>query len=119
MNKIEKFISNFSEARHTFLYGCCYWFCEILVKRFKNEVYNIEIVYEPEQGHFLTMIRESFYSPQRYYDIRGDVTEEYNNKPLYQIRYLQALEPKYYENLMKDCRDMVERDEDTKEMVGA
>lgn len=111
MNKIEKFISNFSQAKETFLYGCCYWFCEILLKRFENEVYHMVVMYEPEQGHFLTAIREDFYSPIRLYDIRGDVTDEYCTKQMYTIGSLKATQPKYYENLMKDCRDFVEREE--------
>lgn len=111
-NKIEDFIAHFSEARHCFLYGCCYWFCEILMARFKDEVYHMAIMYEPEQGHFLTMIREDFYSLPKYYDIRGDVTEEYNDKGLYTVGYLEAVEPKYYANLMKDCRDFIEREDE-------
>lgn len=111
-NKVEDFIANFSEARHCFLYGCCYWFCEILMNRFKDEVWHMAIVYEPKQGHFLTKIREDFYSPEHYYDIRGDVTEDYNDKSLYTLDYLKTIEPKYYDNLMRDCREFIEREDE-------
>ena len=81
------------------------------MKRFESEVYQIAIMYEPEQGHFLTAIREDFYSTIRLYDIRGDVTDEYSDKTLYSMTNLKAIEAKLYDNLMKDCRDFVERDD--------
>ena len=46
----------------------------------------------------------------RYYDVRGDVTDAYRGKPMYTIRYMMDTMPKYYEKLMRECRDFEEGD---------
>lgn len=56
----------------TFLNGYCYWFANML-----HGVFAGEIFYEPVEGHFVTKINE------RFYDIRGDVTERYIGKEMY------------------------------------
>ena len=72
--EVEEFIQNFKEyekdgvLEKTFTQGWCYWFATILASRFSN--YGAEILYEPVRGHFITLIGN------RYYDIRGDVTDE-------------------------------------------
>lgn len=63
---ILKFIKNFSGAKDTFLYGCCYWFAVILKERFHGEIYYNEII-----NHF-TMKYGC-----RLYDVSGDVTEKH------------------------------------------
>lgn len=56
------FIKQFAGAKDTFQYGCCYWFAEILAKRFSGEIW-----YNDIDNHFLTRIGGSFY------DITGEV----------------------------------------------
>jgi hypothetical protein len=72
--EIEEFIQKFKAyekdgvLEKTFMQGWCYWFGAILTERFCT--YDAEMFYEPVQGHFVTLIGG------RYYDIRGDVTDE-------------------------------------------
>ena len=54
-----------------FTCGCCYWFAEILCKRFPNSV----MMYDQVANHFVVEIEG------RLYDITGDVTEKYNVAP--------------------------------------
>lgn len=53
----------------TFTGGYCYWFAVILSERFVGS----HIQYDPIEGHFVTEIGG------RLYDIRGDVTEQYQD----------------------------------------
>lgn len=76
---IEDFIEKFKQFEQnnvlldTFTGGFCYWFAVILAERFSGG----QILYEPVEGHFVTRIAS------RYYDIRGDVTEQYEGKEFY------------------------------------
>ena len=76
---VNKFIKDFcqydkhGEVAKTFLNGYCYWFSKMLDGRF---LYG-EILYEPVEGHFVYKLYD------HYYDIRGDVTEEYAGKKFY------------------------------------
>ena len=78
-NEILKFIADFKcydktgTLETTFLNGYCYWFAYMLDGRFLNA----HIQYEPIEGHFVTEI------DGRLYDIRGDVTELYENSKLW------------------------------------
>ena len=56
----------------TFLNGYCYWFAHMI-----QSVFAGEILYEPVECHFICKIKD------RFYDIRGDVTEQYIDKELY------------------------------------
>lgn len=103
--KILKFISRFHGSEHVFLTGCCYWFAHILDYRFDMECDPV-IMYEPVEGHFVTRIGN------RYYDVRGDVTELYRGKPMYVLEELGNEEPKLYNRLMRDCRDFEEAKDD-------
>lgn len=104
-DKILKFISRFHGSEHVFLHGCCYWFAYILDYRFYTE-YQTSIMYEPVEGHFITKI------DNHYYDIRGDVTELYRGKPMYDLGDLYNENLKLYDHLMRDCRDFEEVKED-------
>ncbi len=103
--KILKFISRFHGSEYVFLHGCCYWFADILEERFWSE-YRATIMYEPVEGHFITKIGN------RFYDVRGDVTELYRGKPMYVLEELGNEEPKLYNRLMRDCRDFEEAKDD-------
>lgn len=113
-NKIADFIAHFHGSEEVFLHGCCYWFADILWQRFHDEAYSCCIVYEPIEGHFLAEIRNSFYDKARYYDIRGDVTQEYSKPehPIYPIGQIQTVDPKHFKRLMRDCRDFLPPEED-------
>lgn len=95
------FIACFKGSERTFLHGCCYWFAHILWERFDAE-YSVDIKYEPVQGHFITKINN------RFYDIRGDVTELYRGKPMYDLYELNHNDNKYFQRLMRDCRDFID-----------
>ena len=103
-NKILSFISRFHGSEDVFLHGCCYWFARILFERFSAAEVN-EIKYEPVEGHFVTKIGN------RFYDVRGDVTEMYRGKPMYDMRELVIEDTNMYRRLMRDCRDFEEVDD--------
>ena len=100
-NTILRFIAHFKGSEDTFLNGCCYWFSVILYDRFFSERV-VEIYYEPVEGHFITKI------DNRYYDVRGDVTELYRGKPMYNMYEMHQNDVRMYERLMRDCRDFRE-----------
>lgn len=103
--KILNFISRFHGSEYVFLHGCCYWFASILDYRFYQEA-NTQIMYEPVEGHFITKINNHFY------DVRGDVTELYRGKPMYEMNDMIRSNPKMYHHLMRDCRDFEEVEDD-------
>lgn len=105
--KILNFIARFHGSEDTFLHGCCYWFARILLDRFAAEDgYDVSIMYEPVEGHFLAKIG------YRYYDIRGDVTMKYRGKPMYDMWDMQRENNRQYRHLMRDCRDFEEVEDD-------
>jgi hypothetical protein len=103
--KITRFIDRFRGCEDVFLKGCCYWFAHILNYRFDREC-DADIMYEPVEGHFITRIDNHFY------DARGDVTELYRGKPMYDIYELRRENSKLYDKLMRECRDFREVEED-------
>ena len=103
-NYILDFIARFKGSEEVFLHGCCYWFAKILSERFYLRE-GAEIKYEPVEGHFVTKINN------RFYDVRGDVTELYRGKPMYDMYELHRDDCKLYNHLMRDCRDFIEVDE--------
>lgn len=107
-SQIEKFISQFSGAKQTFLHGCCYWFAFMLYCEF-----GLCIMYEPVEGHFLAAESPDYLSIEHLtelpcctnlYDVRGDVTSFYAHSELYGIDWLRKHEPRWYASLMRDCR---------------
>ena len=98
------FIARFKGSEMVFLHGCCYWFAHILQERFYAE-HSVDIKYEPVEGHFITKIGN------RFYDIRGDVTELYRGKPMYDLYEMNHNDNKYFRHLMRDCRDFKEVDD--------
>jgi len=101
MKEILKFIEHFKGAEETFLHGCCYWFAFILKRHFQTK-YLTDIMYEPKEGHFIARIDD------RYFDIRGDVTELYSGMMLYDMCEMYSQDFKYYCKLMRECRDFTE-----------
>lgn len=102
--KILNFISRFHGSEHVFLHGCCYWFAHILEMEYLYTG-DVTIMYEPVEGHFITKIGN------RYYDVRGDVTELYQGKTIYDMDALPYVDDGLYRRLMRDCRDFDEEDE--------
>ena len=106
MQDVLDFISHFKGAETTFLHGCCYWFAWILKQHF-NDMYLVEILHDPIEGHFVAEFwREDFEFP-KLFDIRGDVTALYNRFDLDNLRVLKKDDYKYYSRLMDDCRDFI------------
>lgn len=103
--KILNFISRFHGSEHVFLTGCCYWFAHILEMEFLATG-AVTIMYEPVEGHFITRIGN------RFYDIRGDITELYRGKPMYDMDEMMVDDVKMYKRLMRDCRDFEEVEDD-------
>lgn len=104
------FIKHFAGAEKTFLRGCCYWFAWILQCRFgsiHDDGCFSEIFYEPVEGHFIFGIHED--SGWHYFDVRGDVTSLYNKDgvTLRSISDIIFNDPKWYERLMRDCRNFI------------
>ena len=115
MKDVIDFIAHFKGAEDTFLHGCCYWFAWILQKRFHERGYLVDIFHEPVEGHFIArFIRDNKYSPpdpnaeERYFDVRGDVTELYADKPLENMWLMSLGEGRRWGRLLCDCRDFVE-----------
>lgn len=79
MDKVNSFISRFTgsgkydQVIEAFTCGCCYWFADILAKRFADD--HAEIMYDQVINHFGTQING------RVYDITGDVTDEFHWVP--------------------------------------
>jgi len=76
VDKVNSFISRFTgsgkyeQVIEAFTCGCCYWFADILAKRFYKD--GPEIMYDQVINHFGTQICG------RVYDITGDVTDDYD-----------------------------------------
>lgn len=105
-DKVLQFIGHFNGSEEVFLHGCCYWFAEILEQRFFVDA-KAAIKYEPVEGHFMTEI------DGRLYDIRGDVTDMYGDKELYDLDEMRhdRDEHRKYWKLMRECRDFDGGDE--------
>lgn len=92
-DKILFFIDHFKRfdncgiLEKTFSQGHCYYFAVILKERF-----NGVILYDKENGHFVTKIDNNIY------DITGDITKFYKNKKLLNKEELENL-PNYKEIL--------------------
>lgn len=78
-------------VENTFLYDECYYFAIILKERFNGTIlYDI-------RGHFVTKIKDHIY------DIRGDVTDIYQNIELLTLKELQKLDN--YNDIKCGCID--------------
>ena len=102
------FIKHFKGAEDVFLYGCCYWFASILQDRFNDRGYLADIFYEPIDGHFITRLISENNNEIRFFDIRGDVTDKYDEEELENIWLTSMNDEKRYVKLMCDCRDFID-----------
>ena len=109
-----KFISHFEGAEDTFLHGCCYWFAWILQERFHEHGYLVDIFHEPVEGHFVARfivdnrVEPDPFAEERFFDIRGDVTDLYKNSYLESVWLMQMNEDRRWGKLMCDCKDFIE-----------
>ena len=87
-SEILAFIAHFRGATDTFLYGCCYWFAQILSVRFGGDT-----LYDPVGGHFIQRI------DGRLYDVRGEVTPLFENGRLIDWKTYAEQEPKHYHRI--------------------
>ena len=111
--EILDFISNFKGAEDTFLHGCCYWFAFILKERFHDRGYLVDIFHEPVDGHFVARFIVDSPNPSvndeaRFFDIRGDVTNFYNEDNLENMWLMNINHERRWAKLMCDCRDFIE-----------
>ena len=90
--KYFKHFDNNNILERTFLYGYCYYFAIILKERF-----NGDILYDINEGHFLTKIDDCLY------DIRGNVTKKYLNINLIPYEELEKLND--FSNIKCGCID--------------
>lgn len=124
MKEVLDFISHFKGAEDTFLHGCCYWFAWILKERFDGHDYYVTIFHDPIEGHFIArfvinpalrwMHPETYYEPLdvHFFDIRGDVTEMYNEEDLENMWVMEQFEERRWGRLMCDCREFISPDDD-------
>ena len=92
MNEVEKFIARFHSSEditEVFTTGCCYWFAEILRRRFPKA--SGIIVYDEIEGHFGTELGG------RVFDITGDVTDKYKWTEFYKVDKARR------ERIIRDC----------------
>lgn len=118
LNDVSKFISHFKGAEGVFLNGCCYWFAYILKKRFSGSDYMVDIFHDPVEGHFVARFVYDTYPDKinpdaevRFFDIRGDVTDLYNEDSLENIEVMRNTEERRYGRLMCACRELLEPNE--------
>ena len=112
---VSNFISNFKGSEDTFLHGCCYWFANILKTRFDDDGFLVDIYHEPVEGHFIAgfvpvKTDENTVDEERFFDIRGDVTSQYQNQYLESMWLMWLDDRKRYKKLMNDCRDFLPPD---------
>ena len=73
---ISRFLRRFHAGNETvnevFTQGCCFWFADILCKRFPE---HSRLMYDQVANHFVAEI------DGRLYDITGDVTDTYKVEP--------------------------------------
>lgn len=114
------FISNFNQApcvEEMFMGGGCFWFANILKQRFHERGYIVEFYHDAVEGHFLAAFlkqNESYWDDKyTLFDIRGDVTDQYNIDDLDNLWQLSKDDPNYYLRLMRDCYDIVPSQHET------
>lgn len=122
MKDVIDFISHFKGAEDTFLHGCCYWFAWILKERFHEHGYLVDIFHEPVEGHFVArFIRDpgtkwmspetNYYNEVRFFDIRGDVTNLYNEDNLENMWIMEQTEERRWGRLLCDCKYFLSPDD--------
>ena len=119
MQDVVDFIKHFKGSEEVFLNGCCYWFARILQDRFHEHGYLVDIYHDPVEGHFLArfiedsgykwMHPETYHNPPEvhFFDIRGDVTELYNEDDLENLWLMEQNEERRWGRLMCDCREFI------------
>ena len=95
---IEKFQNFGSEVINCFMSGNCYWFAEILSRRFSN--LGTRIIYFPIANHFATLI-----GGEGIFDISGEII--YPNKKEYCEFFIwdeyRKIDPIHADRLERDC----------------
>lgn len=112
MKDVLDFIKHFNGAEDVFLHGCCFWFAFILQERFDGHKYLVSIFHDPIEGHFVAGFlpdSDNISSEKvRYFDIRGEVTDLYNEDDLESIYWMSINEERRYGRLMCDCKYFIE-----------
>lgn len=93
MNDVENFLKRFhlsKDVDEVFTSGCCYWFAQILFRRFIRD--GAIVMFSSVDNHFGTKIRG------RVYDITGDVTNSYKWQPW--VEFPDEVEK---ERIVRDC----------------
>ena len=116
MQEILDFIEHFKGSEEVFLHGCCYWFAKILEMRFNGDGYLVDIFHDPIENHFVARVIEEIectsFNPTpiseiRFFDIRGDVTDLYDEEKLENLWVMERTEERRWGKLMCDCRDFI------------
>lgn len=93
MNEVLYFIRKFRGAEDTFLNGCCYWFAEILERRFHGRK-----MYNPIENHFACDIEGKLF----------DVTGEIDPTGFEDWGLFMGKDELLTKRLVRDCIDIVE-----------
>ena len=120
MKDVLDFIDHFKGSENVFLNGCCYWFAKILELRFNDDGYLVDIFHDPIENHFIArFIKMPMWEYEgsngmkraddiRFFDIRGDVTDLYNEEGLENVWILEKTDERRWGKLMCDCRDFID-----------
>ena len=93
MSEVLHFIRKFHGAEDTFLNGCCYWFAEILERRFHGRK-----MYHPIENHFACDIRGKLF------DVTGEIDRN-GFEDWYEFLEKDEL---LTERIFRDCVDFTE-----------
>ena len=118
MQDVVDFIKHFKGSEEVFLHGCCYWFAWILKERFDDCGYLVDIYHDPIEGHFVARFirHDDYFEPItpdediRFFDVRGDVTDLYNEEQLENMWVMSRAEERRYGRLICDCKYFLEPD---------
>lgn len=102
-DEIVRFISQFKRnntaaMEDSFTNGNCYYFVLILSQRYNGDIY-----YDPIDCHFVTKINSN------YYDITGDVTDNYSDLEFYHLYRWSEYDQFYvldYNRVVHYCIDL-------------
>ena len=90
--EVLQFIKRFELGKDCFLYGCCFWFAQILIARFKKEA-ECELMYHTAENHFAVRIEGTLY------DVSGVVPEN----GFIPFKKLKTIDSLLYKQINHDC----------------
>ena len=89
---ILQFIKRFELGKDCFLFGCCFWFAQILIARFEKETV-CKLMYHLEENHFAAKINGKLY------DASGVISED----GFIPFEELKTIDDLLYMQIYNDC----------------